>query len=267
MLNFLFWNLRRNAIEDYVIDCLAENNIDIAAFSEYEGIDFSKIEITLGNFYRRIQGVQVGGKVSLFVKKSLVVEVVQQQHRYNIYIVKTGVKDYILSTIHLEDRRNNTTADRIATINNLVTDIEKTEELLKCNNTIVIGDFNANPYDEELLSRYAFNAVLFKNVINSSEITTSKGLKRKRFYNPILNYISEDTGMYGSFYHAQNHNTPYWHCLDQVLVRKSLVNCVVDMKYLKEINSRELLNKIAPNKKISDHLPLMFGIKEVENDV
>ena len=43
VLNILFWNLKKNSLEDYIIDCIVENNIDIAVFSEYEGIDFTKL--------------------------------------------------------------------------------------------------------------------------------------------------------------------------------------------------------------------------------
>lgn len=265
LFNILFWNLRRNAIEDYIVECIVENDIDIAVFSEYEGIDFSKIETGLGNLYGRILGVQADKKVSVLAKKTFTIEVLQQQHRYSIYSVNTGMKDYILSAIHLEDRRNYKPADRIETIKSLVGDIEKTEEWLKCNNTIVIGDFNANPYDEELLSKYAFNAVLFKKIIDKSEMTNPNSSKRKRFYNPILHYISEDTEMYGSFYYDNDYVTPYWHCLDQFLVRKSLINNVTDMKYLRKINSRGLLGEIVPNKEISDHLPLVVCLQEVED--
>ena len=41
------------------------------------------------------------------------------------------MKDYLLVAIHLEDRRNYKTADRVETIRHLVADIKKTEELLK----------------------------------------------------------------------------------------------------------------------------------------
>lgn len=44
----MFWNLKRNAIEDMVITCIAENNIDIAIFAEFDNIDFNKIEESLG---------------------------------------------------------------------------------------------------------------------------------------------------------------------------------------------------------------------------
>lgn len=263
MFNILFWNLKRNKIEDYIIDCIAENNVDIAVFSEFDGIDFTKIEKNLGKMYSRIMVVQDDRKITLVAKTTFSVTVVQQQNRYNIYNVKTAVKDYVLTAVHLEDRRNYKSAERLDTIKCLVADIEKTEELLKCSNTIVIGDFNANPYDEELLSKYAFNAVLFKTIIDKNELTNPNSLRRKRFYNPILHYLSEDTEMYGSFYHEKEYMTSYWHCLDQVLVRKCLANSINYVEYLKKINTKDLLENTIPNGKISDHLPLLVNLQEV----
>lgn len=267
MLNILFWNLKRNAIEDYIIECIVENDVDIAVFSEFERIDFNKIENGLGKMYSRISTIQKDRKVTLVAKVTISVMVVQQQNRYNIYHVKTAVKDYLLVAVHLEDRRNYDSEDRKETIRSLVRDIEQTEELFKCSNTVVIGDFNANPYDEELLSKSAFNAVLFKAIIEKNELTNPNSSKRKRFYNPILHYISEDTEMYGSFYYEKKHITPYWHCLDQVLVRKGLANSINHVEYLKRINKKDLLENTIPNGKISDHLPLLVNLLEVGNGV
>lgn len=267
MFNILFWNLKRNAVEEYIIDCIVEKNIDIAVFSEFDGIDFIKIEKSLGKMYSRILALQDDEKVALIAKKTFAVTNIQPQDRYNIYKIETAVKNYLLAAVHLEDRRNYEVADRIDTIKSLVADITVTEELFKCNNTIVIGDLNANPYDEELLSKYAFNAVLFKKIIEKNELTNPKTLKRKRFYNPILHYISETNEMYGSFYYDSEHMTPYWHCLDQVLVRKSLANTINHVEYLKKINKKDLLKNTIPNEKISDHLPLFVNIQEVGNGV
>ena len=111
------------------------------------------------------------------------------------------------------------------------------------------------------------NLSLFKKIIIKNEIRNPKTLKKKRFYNPILQYISEDTEMYGSFYYEKGHMTPYWHCLDQVLVRKGLVNNVSYMEYLKNINKKDLLQNEKPNEEISDHLPLLVNLQEVGNGV
>lgn len=267
MLNILYWNLGKNAIEDYIVECIAENDIDIAIFSEYVGVELSLIEDKLGGMYKRIRGIQEDEKVSLIIKRNLNAMVIQQQHRYNIYKISTEFKDYLLAATHLQDRRNYKTADRVSTINTMVKDIEMAEEAYRCSNTIVIGDFNANPYDEELTSKYAFNAVLFKSVIEKSEVTNPREMNKKRFYNPILHYISEDTEMYGSFYYENDHMTPYWNCLDQILVRKNLADCVCNIKYVQKIENRCLLKGISPDKKISDHLPLVVNLQEVKNGV
>ena len=263
MLNILFWNLGKNAIEDYIVECIAENDIDVAIFSEYQKIDFSLIESKLGKMYKHISGVRADKKVSMIARNTINITVRQQQHRYSLYSINTGVKDYLLAAVHLEDRRNSVFADRKASIESLIGVIESTEDLLQCSNTIVIGDLNANPYDEELTSIYTFNAVLFKSVIEKNEFSNHNAVKRKRFYNPILHYISEDTEMYGSFYYDKDHMTSYWYCLDQVLVRRSLINSVTAIRYLKKINSQKLVGRFRPNKKISDHLPLVVCLQEV----
>lgn len=261
MLKILFWNLNKNAIEDYITDCIVENDIDIAVFSEFNGIDFCKIIGNLGSMYERILSVQDDRKVTLLSKGTFSVEVKQQQNRYSIYSIRTAVKDYILAAIHLEDRRNYVPAQRIETIKSLVVDIEKTEDALSCTNTLVIGDFNAGPYDEELLSEFAFNATLFRKVLEKK--TSLKSKRIKMFYNPLLHYLSEDTEMYGSFYYEQGHATPFWYCLDQVVVRACLANCINHVEYLKMINTKELLKNTMPNKNISDHLPLLVNLQEV----
>lgn len=266
MLNILFWNLHRNSIEDYIINCIVENDIDIAIFSEFNGIDVTKLEKSLGEMYSRV-GILKDGKVTLVAKTTFLVESLQEQNRYNIYNIKTALKKYLLVAVHLEDRRNFTQEDRLNTIRGLVQAVEATEEMFQCNNTIVIGDFNANFYDNELLSKFAFNSVLFKSVINRNELTNPNSLKKRRFYNPILHYISEDTGMYGSFYYDRDSTTPYWYCLDQVLVRKELVSSIEHIEYLKKIQTENLIKNEIPNKKISDHLPLLVKVLEVKNEV
>ena len=73
--------------------------------------------------------------------------------------------------------------------------------------------------------------------------------------------------MYGSFYYDQNSMTPYWYCLDQVLVRKGLANNIERVEYLKKIETEDLLKNGIPNKSISDHLPLLVNLSEIKNEV
>ncbi|ETP72475.1 endonuclease/exonuclease/phosphatase family protein [Lachnospiraceae bacterium JC7] len=264
MLNILFWNLNRNDIEDYIAECIGEHEIDIAVFAEYEGVKFPSLERKLGGKYTRITGIESDKKVTLVAKKTLAIRKVQTTNRYNLYSFDTGVKKYILAGVHLQDIRNYSAADREATIRDLKSNIEKNEDSFKCTNSIVIGDFNANPFGHELTSVHGFNAVLYRDIIEKSDTNKFEDMIYKRFYNPILHYISEETKMYGSLYNTTNDDTKYWYCLDQILVRKELANSIKNMQYLRKINAQNLIKSVAPKRNISDHLPLVVCLEETK---
>lgn len=285
-MNVLFWNIDRKdtkdkkQIEDYIINCIEEHDVDIAVFAEYKekdtraargktNIDRAAIENGLGNMYEWITGIEADGAVTLLARKSLgVVKKICQddRKRYSLYVIDTPLKKYLLVAIHLEDRKSDPNSQRReATINRLKEAITNNEEDLDLYSTIVIGDFNANPYDKELTSMYNMNAVLFKSVIKANEFTCPDTDMVRRFYNPIINYLSEDTEMYGSYYypHPDTYWTPYWCCLDQVLVRKGLVDSIKEVRYLKDIQGDSLLKATKiPQPKISDHLPLLVKFEE-----
>lgn len=261
-LKILFWNLAKNSIEISLSQCIIENSIDIAILTEFDGIDFEKLQNTLGEGYVHVIGYYQSGLITLIARKSLVVSVFREQDRYVLYKVETNDCSYIIAGIHLHDRRSRDALVRMAKIGRLVNDIKNLEISYQCKNTIIIGDFNANPYDDELLAMSAFNSVLFKDEILKSETRTVDGISYRRFYNPILHFISEDTKMYGSYYYSEGSCTPIWHCLDQVLVSKALANNVAKMEYLKSIEGKPLISKVKPNVTISDHLPLVVTITE-----
>ncbi len=258
-MNMLFWNLKNNDITEYIVECLIENNIDIAVFSEHKGVDFYKIDKTTDyNFVESMGGCE---KIVMLAKNSIAVEIKQEQSRYALYHITKGSSQYVIAGVHLHDRLNTDTATRIACIGRLVNDISNVERRCKCKNTIIIGDFNANPYDDELLQMNAFNAVLFKDVIRKSETRKVDGITYRRFYNPTIDFISEHTKNYGSFYYSSGSSTPVWHCIDQVLLSKALVDNIVSLSYLRNIGKKTLINKVKPNEVISDHLPLLVEIK------
>lgn len=266
MLNILFWNVYKKPLQEIIVECILENEIDIAVFTEAENVNFSLIEDELIN-YSVVEKKDEKSKLYYFAKKSLDAQIIQEQDRYTFCKFNYALCDYILCGIHLEDMRNSSSDDRCDTIRKLLGNLEQIEDSYNIVNSIVVGDVNANPYDKEIISIYGFNAVLFKKLIEHSEYIDKRYENRKRFYNPILHFISESTEMYGSYYSSQGSNTPYWNCLDQVLVRKSLVNKIKNVQYLKKISATGLMNRVEINKNISDHLPLLVQFSEVEDAV
>ena len=141
----------------------------------------------------------------------------------------------------------------------ITTDICEQEKLLKSRYSIIIGDFNANPFDEELTKHNAFNAVMFRDLIDRSETASILGRKYIRFYNPVLDHFSEKAKNYGSYYFHDENRPLYWQCLDQVLVRKSLAHSISCLEYCRTIGRTSLMtrNGLVDEKNFSDHLPLL----------
>lgn len=272
-MNILFWNLHRNPITRYVKDCLLENQVDIAIFAEHDGLDREALARETGYQYRLADGLEEQyaresaqreikpGKVVLLSLPEIKTSIWLEKRRFTLYKVSYNNESYILAGVHLQDRRNYDSYDRTETIGELIADINGMERETACNNIIIIGDFNANPYDRELLDARAFNAVLFKDIIQSSEISVKNRKPYRRFYNPILNFLAESPKNYGSYYYIRGMSTPVWHCLDQVLVSKSLMERIVDLKYIRLINGRNLVRKSGLDGSISDHLPLLVHLE------
>ena len=128
--------------------------------------------------------------------------------------------------------------------------------------TVVMGDFNANPYDEELLLPSAFNAMLFKGILRARGSRTWHGKSYPFMYNPTVNWLSEDTETYGSHYYSSGDGTsPVWNCYDQALVSRILMDGVRGYRYLRRIGETDLIASRRPKRKISDHLPLLVDVE------
>ena len=165
----MFWNLARNSIEKYIIDIISENDLDICVFSEFDKINFEKINAGLNNHYHVFEGIGGCTKIIMIARRNYSIEIRREQHRYTIYSISDNAEQFIIAGIHLEDRKNSDSDTRKNTIRNLVQDIKEQERILKLENTIVIGDYNASPFDDELVQKDAFNAVLYKDLIFKTE--------------------------------------------------------------------------------------------------
>lgn len=266
-MNLLYWNLHSNGNEEYISHLLNEHSIDIAIFSEYSKTDFKAItnsEISKG--YRLCKSCGGCDKVIMLAKQSVQVQVSREHCRYVIYSVIHDLSRYIIVGTHLPSKPHADANDRERVIRELMYDLKEQEKKEKHSNSIIIGDFNASPFDKEIILKDTFNAVLFKEVIQKKNEIEYQGHKYRLLYNPILNHISENNHQYGSYYYTSGSNTLYWYCYDQILMSKNLVHKFDEMQYCQFINGMPLIKRLCPDKRISDHLPLVAKFKEGENN-
>lgn len=126
---------------------------------------------------------------------------------------------------------------------------------------MLIGDFNCNPFDPEMVKLDSLNSTFFKEVAKRLKERESDGSSYPVMYNPALEFLSESNSNLGSFYLGSGDCTYYWHSLDQIVVDWQLADCITDCRYLRQIGDTKLIVNSRPCSKYSDHLPLLVTME------
>ena len=235
-------------------------NIDIAIFSEYKSVDFHELCEQTPEY--RCIGLEGSKKILAIHKNNISLKLRREQNRYSLYSFWYNHDIYNIAGVHLPANPRAGMLERTEVIRLLVHDIGTLEKENKSEKTIIVGDFNANPFDPEMVNQSGLNAVLYKDLIIRKETDMFDGHKYKRFYNPMLTILSEEEKIYGSHYCDSGIVTLYWYMYDQVIVRKVLCDSIKSMQFCKNIDGISLVTKLGnPDKNISDHLPLIVEVQ------
>ena len=95
--------------------------------------------------------------------------------------------------------------------------IEEAEKKVKHFRTVVMGDFNMDPFEAGLTSSETLHAVMDRRVA-ARQLRTVQGRERRFFYNPMWNFLGDaSAGPPGTyFYNNSAPITHFWHTFDQV---------------------------------------------------
>ena len=143
------------------------------------------------------------------------------------------------------------------------------ESDLNTKNTIIVGDFNINPYDKSCVSaRYFHSIPVFEETIRETRKVAGK--EYQMFYNPMWNFLGDFKEPYGTYYYNSAYTVnPFWNIYDQVIIRPALRKSFVDesLKIITKTVSTSLIDdKKHPDHSISDHLPITFEIEEENHE-
>lgn len=187
--------------------------------------------------------------------------------RFDIWHLMLPLQDdVLLSVVHGLDKRNNSPAKQELFLQQVVATLSHFENKLGHNRSIVLGDFNANPFESPVASALGMNAVISRSIAQSK---TRRMFNQSYpyFYNPMWNMYGDGRGNSAPatyFYRGSDPHELYWHMLDQVLVRPSLLNrfdfSALDI--VTAIRGTELTSArgIPDRTRFSDHLPVVFGV-------
>lgn len=263
-LRVLFWNTHKNiAINPIIYDLIVENNISIIVLAEYVANSEELLKallfehgINMEGYYSSCERIKIFG----------IHETVEARFDSDHATIQVFNKKDILCCVHLNSKiYSDNEEHREILIEQIMHEIQNVEKDLQTQNTIIVGDFNLNPYDSSCINaRYFHGLPVYEEAKRKTRVVA--GNKYSMFYNPMWRFLGDETHPYGTYYHNNNSTiNTYWNLYDQVIIRPALRERFVDesLKIITETQSMYLLdNKGHPNKDISDHLPISFEIRE-----
>lgn len=274
-MNFLFWNLKGNSkksnnLTNEIVDLVREHEIDILLLTElnqkYQRELIERLFMDL-----RMIAIPTNSKINLFTKlpnnalKPIQRQIFQDARIISFKILYNGFEVNLIAT-HFLSRYPFKERGDIDTyagfFKDVINEIENSTENEK---TIIVGDFNMNPFDEGMINITRLHAVMDKNIalkMHRSYLNHYK--KYKYLYNPMWSFFGDlSKGKVAGTYYFDNKRSSeqYWHIYDQVLMTPELIP-YFDESFLDIIigTSKKsfLKNNVINNNEFSDHLPIKF---------
>lgn len=259
-MRFLFWNTNNNRVEDYLFSLIADNEINTLILAEpsealscvlFEELGFQSVPCA------GCDHIQILSDISSF-------EMGPQSSRYSIQIVNN---DYLLCCLHLASNLfQGSGTRRELEIECLFNDLSIVETDRRLSEVVFVGDFNEDPYGQNLLYAKSFHALPSISELEN-EYRSIEGRSFRKYYNPMWNLMGDRIGVPGTYYHSSTSDPvePFWHMLDQVIISKGLESRFVfdELRIVTQTSQGPLHNrKGIPNRIISDHFPIVFEIGE-----
>ncbi len=195
MLRFLFWNLHRKPLEKLVQQIVAAHDIDIVVLAEMatKTQDMAvALNLTAGRRLFHFFPPNAYDKVHIFGRfEPSLIRPVHDMPRLTVrHLVLPARDSIIVAGVHLPSKINLDDCDHAFLCGALSRDLAEQEDKVGHTRTVLLGDFNMNPFDDGVARSRGLNAVMTKAIANRvSRIVDAE--ERRFFYNPMWNHFGE----------------------------------------------------------------------------
>lgn len=269
-MKYLFWNTYKKNLDSVIYDIVTEYPCDVISIAEYNG-NIRELIFQLnrtGVSYYKVNDIG-NERITIITKfKPLQIEDI---YDVGYFTIKKCPHDtlgtHIIAFVHFpsQGHTNNVTPPNYRIAQRLKSEIERVEKEQKCDKTIIIGDFNMNPYEAGMMAASALHCLSSREIVKMQHRVVL-GEAHSMFYNPMWNLMGDidlPNGTY--FYDASSQEVNYyWNFFDQVVLRPSLIEFFdpSKVKLIYKTKTHDFITeKGRPNKTLySDHLPLYFEL-------
>ena len=268
-VSFLFWNLKKLPRAEIVARLAHEHAVDVLILAEYEMEDeYFRSVLETVTTWRYEKPWSESTKIHIFSRlEQYRIDAVfdDESRRLTVRRLRIAKADLLLAAVHLQAKVGWSDEEQRAALQSLTHDLSRIEDEAGHRRTILVGDFNMNPFEKGMISSHGLHAVASRQI---AEERTRKvaGRQYPFFYNPMWGLLGDTTpGPAGTHYFRKA--TPdiyFWNIFDQVLIRPDLMRQFQgDLEIVTTVGDTSLLTTRGfPDVKIgSDHLPVRFSLE------
>jgi hypothetical protein len=266
MPRFLFWNLNNKPVPHLVKQVARGNDVDVLVLAECEipvGAILTELNAETPDFQFASGQCE---RIRVFTRfHSGFLAPIFESDRYSIRRLRLPLrKEVLLAMVHLPSKMYSASESQRTSCSLLARAVLEQEATAGHTRTIVIGDFNVDPFEQGFVATDGLHAVMSKTVAQR-KTRRVEGRDFDFFYNPMWSYFG-DTGNRpcGTYYYDKaEHVNYFWHIFDQVLLRPDLLSGFSDdVRILTMAGSTPLLDRNGrpDGENASDHLPILFSL-------
>lgn len=268
-IKFLFWNLYQKNLIDPLVQLIFENDIDVVALVEMKKLDVDALIYQLKIKSQNWVKISICPSTDIIVlcKNRVNINVFVEEKNYCTYKIKNDDDLYLLNVVHLKSSmycEESARDQRAINISNILR--RREEDFFKDSEykSVIVGDFNLQPYSNGILSAHGFNATMSKHIAQKIKRKVD-GENKFFYYNPIWKLMGDNKDVQGTYYSStdQQDKSIYWYSFDQLLIRPFFIERF-NWDNFEIIENTQNHNFINNNKiyksKYSDHLPIKFEI-------
>lgn len=272
MAVLMFWNTGRRASADVVVTLCHEYDVDVLVLAECE---LPTAELN-SRFDRRgparIKEIPAsadhlsGSAVRVFSRlPSRFWAEILHRPRYTIrHLVLPIGLPVLLVGVHLPSKLYAQSRDHHHLVRQLREDIRSAETGVGHQNTVVMGDFNIDPFEDAMTAADGLHAMMDKEIVRRGS-RYALGSSWDYFYNPMWSLLGdESSGPSGTYYYRGGASMVkrFWHSFDQILLRPNLLGHYRPggVRVIESVNDRTILRHRSGDRGHSDHLPVMISL-------
>lgn len=266
MATILFWNINKKPLlEDIVLLC-RHHEVDILILAESTISDISVLRALNPGIDRKyLAPFNPSSRLSFYFRyPPESISLVTDEGGIAIRRIRPPIgADMLLVALHLSSKLYMTEEDQKFQAIRTASVIQEAERRIGHTRTLVIGDFNMNPFEVGVVGADCFHAVMDRRIARKVSRSV-QGKEQPFFYNSMWGLMGDlSPGPPGTYYYSSSSYVSYfWNTFDQVLLRPDLLDVFSpeDLVIISEIGEKNLIKNFKISSETSDHLPIMIKL-------